>query len=410
MASPLRTTNLSPHETGYRELFRLLEISRTTPQSLQKAHNDLESIPETLAQRMIALGIQLLREHLELPKIQNNLAHVEDQLLRPVIEDGDELSSWFGIHPLKLRLLVVLHDLGKVDIPEPIKTSLQELFPKDYVGREILTHEFASMHWIEQLGKQLTLDPSEILALQTLIANHNFGPNLCLPQHKHLRTHWWPTQFRNRVMPKLQEIGVNLDNLYEKSEDGQHQYHHCEDEVYASLLAVYDRAIANQYNNFGLETWQKFAEQDYAVWLSSISDTHGPGSCFHAKGITEKMEQATQWAEIEIKTLWEILSQRHVLNARRREFQLKKFPPYQRQILGVFRLKKAIKTIQDLNKEEPLGALKYRTSENELFRVEENLKEKSRLYWWNDSTKAWDLVAKDESPIKLFFEMLKNDF
>lgn len=411
MTAPAQKLPVNPEGAeGQESLLKMIRLSSTTPEVLKEAHAILEAIPETLVQRMIALGIQHLREHLELPKIQNNLAHVEDQLLRPVIEDGDDLEAWFGVNPLRLRLLVVLHDLGKVDIPEPMLGALQRLFPHDFVGREILTHEFASMHWIEQLGQQLTLDPTEIVALQRLIANHNFGPNLCAPKYKALRAHWWPSNFRQKIMPKLKELGVDLDTLYKKSEDGQHQYNHCEDEVYATLLSAYDRALANRYNEYGLETWQKFAQQDYTAWQAAAEKDPSLPSCFHAKGITEKMEQAANWAEIEVRTMWAILNERHILNARRREFALDKFPPYQRQIEGMTRLKQAIQKVKAVNEATEEGSLKYETSTGELFRVEEGHAEKSKLFWWNETTKAWELVAKDRSPIKLFFEMLKSDF
>lgn len=406
-------SNDSSYEQGLIELRELISLSRTTKESLHLAQQELEAIPEPEVQQMISLGLQQLKERLDLTKVENNFRHVEEQLLRPVIEDAKELHAVFGVNPVRLRLLVVLHDLGKVEIPTNLWTVLNHKFPNDFVGREILTHEFASMHWIQLLGDQLGMSPKTIWALQSLIANHNFGPNLCDPRHKHLLNNWWPYQFRTRIIPMLRELKFDLSALYDKSPDGEFQYNHCEDNVYAAILAVYDRAIATKFNSYGVATWQKFAEQDYNAWLSLKEKDPNVLHPLRASHLTQKMEHAAIWAESEIEAMWRILAEKHVPKSLLGQFSLETFSPYVKQRDGVRKLLRAIKQVKESNPSDSTGRLLFKTEKGEVYRIEDAsqsaFEQKAKLLYWEASQQQWQLIAEDQSPIRLYFEMIRGD-
>lgn len=399
------------YERGLVELRYFIGITRTSPQLLESAQRDLEALPETIVQQLIALGLQQLKERLDLVKVENNYRHVEDQLLRPVIEDADFLLHTFAIDPTRLRLLVVLHDLGKVEIPADMWEVLNYLYPDDYVAREILTHEYASMHWIAKLGEILRLSSQTVLSLQRLIANHNFGPNLILPRNKHLLNNWWPARFRDKIMPILRDLDFDMNKLYDKTPDGQHQYYHAEDNVYASLLSAYDRAIATKFNTFGLQTWQKFAEQDYNTWVVANSAVNQ--SPLRATALTEKMEMAALWARTEIEAMWRVLGERHVCQDLRGQFKLEDFVPYQKQVEAVEKLLRAIAAVKNSNVTEAAGRLLYRTKDGDLYRVDDKAQDlpeqKAKLFWWDNATNSWFPIAEDRSPIKLYFEIIRGD-
>lgn len=401
------------YERGIAELRRWLLVSRTTAESLREAEQRLVAMNEDQVQQMIALGMQQLKERMDIAKVENNFRHVEEQLLRPVIDDADYLFQFFGIDPTRLRLLVVLHDLGKVEIPGDLFQALQRLFPDDFVAREILTHEYASMHWIAKLGQSLNIDEKTVFGLQQLIANHNFGPDLTKDRYKALRNNWWPARFREKIMPKLAELGIDLGEIYAKDSEGVYQYHHTENSVYAAFLSVYDRAIASKFNTYGLQTWQKFAEQDYHAWQSLIKTQPEAPTPLKATMLTEKMELAASWAKTEIEAIWEILAERYIRPEMKTVFQLANFPPYQKQKDANQKLLAAIDRVKTANLSEKPGRLLYRARDNSLYRVDDRShtppERKAKLYWWDGVSYDWQQIAEDHSPIKLYFEIIQGD-
>ena len=404
---------LPTYERGIAELEKWLQVARTSSDSLKEAEVRLEALHEDLVQQMIALVMQQLKEGMDLANVANKFRHVEEHLLRPVIDDADYLKQFLGIDPTRLRLLVVLHDLGKVEIPGELFEALNHIFPDDFVAREILTHEFASMHWIAKLGKALKIDDKTVFGLQQLIANHNFGPNLTLDRHKHLRNNWWPARFREKMFPKFLELKIDLAKLYDKDTEGTFQYYHTEDSVYACLLSVYDRAIASRFNTYGLQTWQKFAEQDYHAWQSLIKTQPEAPTPLKATLLTEKMELAAGWAETEIEAIWAILNEKYVRPEMKKIFQLENFHPYQKQKDANQKLLAAIGRVKTANLSEKPGRLLYRARDNSLYRVDDRShappERKAKLYWWDGVTYDWQQIAEDHSPIKLYFEIIQGD-
>jgi len=409
-----KPVEMSPeYERGLAELKKWLLVSRTTKEDLHTAEKNLKAMDEDLVQQLIALGMQHLKERMDIAKVENNFRHVEEQLLRPVIDDADYLQQFFGIDPTRLRLLVVLHDLGKVEIPGDLFQALNQLFPNDFVAREILTHEYASMHWIAKLGNQLHIDEKTVTGLQQLIANHNFGPNLTLDENKHLRNNWWPARFREQIIPTLAALQINLDEIYEKDSDGAYQYHHTENSAYALLLSAYDRAIASKFNTYGLQTWQKFAEQDYHAWQTAIKTNPDAPTPLKATLLTEKMEQAARWAESEMQAIWALLAKHYVRPEMRNVFRLEDYPPYQKQISANQKLLSAIDRVKTANLSEKPGRLLYRARDNSLYRVDDRShtppERKAKLYWWDGVAYDWQQIAEDHSPIKLYFEIIQGD-
>ncbi len=392
---------------GFSDLKRTVRITSTTSKQLDEAQRALEAIPDSAIDTLTALGEKKLHDRPTSPAAQNNLEHVENQHLKPFSHDAQALSQAFGISPSRLRLLMVLHDLGKVEIPREMAAALQEMFPNDFVSREILSHEYASMIWIERLGRQADLSPREILALQKLIANHNFGPDLGRPGSEELANDWWPTNFRSTMIPALRRLGIDVDHVFTKGPDGQLQYNSSEGNVYSALLSAYDRAIANEYNNDGIATWQKFSQQDYTGWLGKLKQDPSAPTPFSGQSLVARMKISAERAKNAVQAMWNSLAENHAGP----DFDLETFAPYRNQIDGISRLQQAIDKVANANSVDVKGQANYTANNGDQYRVVDRTagsSGKAKLEKFNVQTGKWEKIAEDDSPVKLFFELVKR--
>lgn len=391
---------------GVKELRQFIRITRTSPEKAKEAERVLESLTPEKVDQLLELSQGKLRDQIQLPKVANNLEHVENQHLKPLEKDAQKLAEAFRIDPKKLMLLMAVHDLGKVEIPADMANALQVLFPNDFVAREILTHEYASMYWIEKLGKEAGFRPKEIYALQTLIANHNFGPDLSRAGNAELTSHWWPTMFREKLIPVLASLGINIDQVYPKSTDGKNQYGHAEDGKYSGLLSAYDRAIANEFNQFGIATWQKFSEQDYNAWTNAVKAKPELETTFSGQSLVNRMKTSAEWANSEVESLWQTLAQRYAVGG---DFSLQSYEPYLNQKLGIENLKKTIARIEKDNPTKIAGSVNYKANDGTLYRVDDKKgpATKARVMQWDG--KQWLQTQEGDSPVKLLFDLVKND-
>lgn len=336
---------------GIDDLARAVAIAKTTQEELAWAALEASRVelPKLLAfSRLASRFINTDVEGKSSPFARvGNVEHVEQQLIEPLAEDGKQLAWAFKTQRKQsdehfvemLRALQYATDMGKQQVPDDMKAALMRFYPVAeaggnwYINNFILPHEYASMVWTQQLGREAGLAPRQILAFQKLIANHNFGPDLADPRNSRMREHWWPKNFRENMLPMFRAMGIDVERYFSRDESGTLQYNHALGHPVSMLLAVYDRAIAVKGNGYGLATWKKYGSQDFngkKGRLKSLRERNAkrgegqllepdpegakdeegrPGPVFEYDGpaVVNAMYAAADWAERHVESLWRSL-------------------------------------------------------------------------------------------------------
>ncbi|MBI3299199.1 MAG: hypothetical protein HYZ75_13605 [Elusimicrobia bacterium] len=382
---------------GIDDLARAVAIGRTDPAVLRAAAD----VVETMAVGKLAAFSQAAFDFIStkvdgsLTDMAGNVEHVRQQLLDPLNEDGNDLASGFKVDKLKptmdfvelLRALQLATDTGKQENPADLKAALAHFNPAgpvSYINNYILPHEYASMIWVEVLGKRAGFTPAEVLAFQRLIANHNFGPDLTRPENAQMREHWWAKNFREQMLPMMQAMGIDVEAYFNKDETGQLQYNHTQGHPLPLLLSVYDRAIAVPANGDGVATWRKYGTQDFNQKkgrLKGIREANkaapegallkpdpegakdedgkaGPLFEFDGPSLIAAMEATADWAEQHVESLWSsiyaALPKTSSLRGRYPDAKsFRMFPPYYRHRKSIGALLQVIRYARAAN---PTGA------------------------------------------------------
>lgn len=404
----LPPSSSSAGNEGLEKLVQVLALGRTSPSLMREATTCAELIPEAQLTGLLDLANRYLRQHVKVPEVQNNLLHIVNDHLRPFNSDQRELIQRFGIRPLLLRVLMVLHDLGKVEVPSSLDETLVEIFRWDFLSREILMHEYASIQIVDTLAEQVGLEPKFRHALQLLIANHNFGPDLCDPRNKTLRDHWWPKNFREKIIPALAQYGISVEAYFNRDERGVLQYNHAENSPYSVLLTIYDRGIASAYNGFGVGTWQKYAQEDYNGIRFGNQLEKGGKPALRARTLVQNMDRAADWAETEIESLWRTMQERYDRSGK----PMSECVAYHRQVESLHFLKGIILKVRNENVITRAGRAEYTTHAGDRYRVVDSTERglaAAKLYRWEQTNGGWKLVSEDASPITLFFRLVQKD-
>lgn len=336
---------------GIDDLARSVAIGRTTPEELAWAARvasrvDAKVLAEFSKRASAFINTDVEGKSSPFARV-GNVEHVEQQLIEPLAEDGKDLAWAFKTERKQsdahfvemLRALQYATDMGKQQVPDDMKAALMRFYPVTeagpnwYINQFILPHEYASMVFTQQLGKRVGMTPTQILAFQKLIANHNFGPDLVDARNAKMRDHWWPKNFREQMLPMFQAMGIDVERTFAKDENGVLQYNHALGHPVSMLLAAYDRAIAVKGNGYGLATWKKYGIQDYngkKGRLKSLRERNakrGEGELleidpegakdedgkagrvfeFDGPAVIKAMYSAADWAEQHVESLWRSL-------------------------------------------------------------------------------------------------------
>ncbi len=376
---------------GAAQLKKYIAISNVTPAQLATAWDALAYMSDAKVAKMRTLA----RRHLETETenttpgaIGPNLEHIDKQHLAPAARDIDSLYPIFGKagqtkkqFAERLFLLQEVHDLGKVEIPGEMKAALSRAFPKGpmwYVNMFILPHDYGSMHWINSYGKESGLSKAEIIGLQRLMSNHDFGIDLSNADNAEHLDHWWPSAFRKEMIPALAAMGIPVERLFPRGSDGRLQYGHTEASPLASLLTAYDRALPSEFTNWGLVSLYKFSNQDYNGWKAAAKaaeekGTLAPPTTFRGSDLAERMRSSALWTVSEVEGVWKAIyaNSREKLEAEGytswEKFQ--DYPPYKEQRVGAGRLLNIVERFAAENIDSRPGEASYKTRAGKIITV-----------------------------------------
>ncbi|HVE13096.1 MAG TPA: hypothetical protein VNI01_06860 [Elusimicrobiota bacterium] len=434
---------------GIADLERVVAIGRTTPEQLARAAAVVDAMSDAQVAALTESARAFLRPEAGPGPVAANWEHVNLQHITPLERDAAELAKLFNRNPAlsaeqfaaRIRLLMMVHDLGKVEMPKDMSAALNKAFPdKDglwFVNTAILPHEYGSMRFIEQLGRALPegleLSAEQTLALQRLIANHNFGPDLSRAGNAGLREHWWPGFFRRSLIPALAALGIPVEAGFNRDEAGNLQYNHAEDSAYSAILSAYDRALANKDTGYGVSAWYKFSNQDHQGWVKAAEAARAAGKAipvpvFGGPALVARMEQSARWTAEEIESLWRTLSGFSTGSVS------KEFRPYADQADGADKLNAVIRWVKTSNPKgetsradivEAPGTAYYTTLNDSplgpggtLLRVVLDYSgqapsakvEQMLAGGWGAPTFGADVTAtQGANPVDLFFGLIKKD-
>ncbi|PCI39106.1 MAG: hypothetical protein COB53_03775 [Elusimicrobia bacterium] len=395
---------------GAAQLKKYIAISNVTPAQLATAWDALAFMSDAKVAQMRRLA----RRHLETETenstpgaIGPNLEHIDKQHLAPAARDIDSLFPIFSKagqtkeqFAERFFLLQEVHDLGKVEMPEKMKAALSRAFPKGpmwYVNMFILPHDYGSMHWIDAYGQESGLSKAEIIGLQRLMANHDFGIDLSKEENAEHLDHWWPSAFRTEMIPALAALGIPVERLFPRGSDGNLQYGDTESSPLAGLLTAYDRALPSEFTNWGLVSLYKFSNQDYNGWKAAAAaaeekGTLAPPTTFRGSDIAENMRATALWTLSEIDGVWKAIykNSREKLAAEGynswEAFQ--EYPPYKAQRVGAGRLLNIVERFAAANTDTRPGEARYKTQAGKTITV------------------SMDSV---EDPVKTLFDLMIED-
>jgi|GEM_PF-4668048 len=393
---------------GVDDLARAVAIGRTTPAQLADAARVVEGMDVATLDRFSALAAKFIDTDVagkSSPFARvGNVEHVSQQLIDPLADDGPALASVFKENAREsdahfvaaLKALQYATDTGKQQNPDDMGAALArfntqiDVGPNWYINNFILPHEYASMQWVETLGRKAGMTPREILAFQRLISNHNFGPDLTDPKNAKMREHWWPKNFRANMLPMMRAMGIDVNAYFKADEHGVLQYNHTQGHPYSLLLSAYDRAIAvgkterQIGNGNGLATWKKYGTQDFngkkgrlkglrqrnAAKLATLPALLEPdppglkdeagkaGTIFEFDGpsVIRAMESTADWAEQHVESLWASLyASLPADGAARRKYptwnSFRMFPPFYAQRKSIGGLNQLLRIVKDANPE-----------------------------------------------------------
>lgn len=392
---------------GIDDLSRMVALGDSTPQQIAAAVAVVERMDVATLRRFSEAAKRFINTDVKDKSTPfarvGNVEHVEQQLIEPLVEDGAELARAYKTNPRQsvehfvemLRALQYATDTGKQQNPEDMGKALARFNSQAdtganwYINNFILPHEYASMGWVETLGKEAGMSPRETLAFQRLIANHNFGPDLTDKKNAAMREHWWPKSFRTNTLPMLKAMGIDVVKHFEADETGTLQYGHALKHPITMLLSVYDRAIAvsasahRTGNGSGLATWKKYGIQDFngkkgrltgvrkrnaqakpGALLESdplgAKDEDGKaGAIFEFDGpsVIKAMESAADWSEQHIMSLWgslyDALPADSALRKEPGRSRWGMFEPFLAQRRAVGFLNGLLRVVKDSNPEGP---------------------------------------------------------
>lgn len=392
---------------GIDDLSRMVALGDSTPEQIAAAVKLVEGMDIATLRRFSRAAKRFINTDVKDKSTPfarvGNVEHVEQQLIEPLTEDGTELARAFKSNRDQsvehfvemLRALQYATDTGKQQNPEDMGKALArfnsqaETGPNWYINNFILPHEYASMQWVESLGREAGMSPREVAAFQRLVANHNFGPDLADPKNKEMREHWWPKSFRSNTLPMLKAMGVDVARHFPADETGTLQYGNALKHPLTMLLAVYDRAIAVSQsdsrtgNGSGLATWKKYGIQDFNGKKGRLNGIRkrnqekkpgallepdpagakdedgkaGPLFEFDGPSVVKAMESAAGWAEQHVMSLWgslyDALPQDSPLRAELGRSRWGMFRPFYDQRKAIGFLNGLLRVVKDSNPEGP---------------------------------------------------------
>lgn len=174
-----------------------------------------------------------------------NMAHIADHLA--TLKAIEPTLRQAGIDPAEVQLAMLLHDLGKEYrfLPASYRAFVESASPGDFLGREIMPHEFGSMVVIDRLGREMGLPAEKIARLKALIARHNAGYDPKLPgSHFWVAPFAWPA-FAARVGERVRGLSGTYEPVLPTDQGGS---------PVTPVLTAIDRATS-----FTLASQEKFA-------------------------------------------------------------------------------------------------------------------------------------------------------